>query len=209
MSWLKFNQYQTRVPTGYRGGGQWSSTGSSREGPSAQRLHSINRVKKPKPIKKPKPLRRLPSGKPVIMRFQQPIEVSQAELNRLRELDPPLQPVYLFESLAGLGALGRALLPYATRQIAAVVSGALEARRSTARIQRAAKAIEEFLGGKPEILDYNKHGDLFMVRGNKKVRFDIKNTHPHPEPHFHLQRRTASGNWVKATPSKRYPFKKD
>lgn len=36
MTWLsdflarfKYNQYQTRVPAGYRDGGQWSSSGSS------------------------------------------------------------------------------------------------------------------------------------------------------------------------------------
>lgn len=177
-----YNPYQRRVSAGYRDGGRWTATGLSSEGPSAERRRqSINRTKRPMPIKKPKPLKRLPSGKPV-----KPRMVSQSELDRLRAADKPLESVYPLENIAGLGVLGRILLPRALREVTQIVAGIRSTRQSTARIQRAAKAIEEFLGGAPKNIGRNSKGDLYMTRGDKKVRFNIEDSHGRPE-HYHLE----------------------
>jgi hypothetical protein len=69
----------------------------------------------------------------------------------------------------------------------------------------AADAIEGFLGGPGEV-KRNKAGDPVIVRGDKKVRFDINNTNG-DAPHFHLERRTPDGRWRDAGPKHRYYFK--
>ncbi len=51
----------------------------------------------------------------------------------------------------------------------------------------------------------NADGDIILMQGNKKIRFDI--SHPHGDkPHFHLEQRTPNGKWVDVSPEHRYYF---
>lgn len=83
------------------------------------------------------------------------------------------------------------------------------------KIRRAAKSIENYLGGKPEITKRNSVGDLYMVRGDKKIRFDINNYQPHHEPHFHIEKTVPKTNgrgvdWIAVDKNHHfYPFKKE
>ncbi len=56
-------------------------------------------------------------------------------------------------------------------------------------------AIEKHLGGKPDRVIINKSNDHVVIKGDKKVRFDIndsgqKNGQP-DKPHFHIQKRVS------------------
>lgn len=65
-------------------------------------------------------------------------------------------------------------------------------------------AIEEFLGGKGKIIT-NSDGDMVLMKGNKKIRFDIKD--PHGDlAHFHLETTNPKGKWIDAGPEHRYYF---
>jgi uncharacterized protein involved in high-affinity Fe2+ transport len=44
------------------------------------------------------------------------------------------------------------------------------------------------------------------MRGDKKIRFDIKDPHG-DKPHFHLEQQTPGGKWKDAGPEHRYYFK--
>jgi len=82
----------------------------------------------------------------------------------------------------------------ATEVIAARFSGsALAVSKYSAKVRQAADAVEEFLGGPGKVIR-NKNGDTIIMRGDKKVRFDINKTSG-DQPHFHLQKETTSGNW--------------
>ena len=72
------------------------------------------------------------------------------------------------------------------------------------KIDNTIKSIEEFLGGKGKIIT-NADGDMILMRGDKKIRFDIKD--PHGEkPHFHLENRNLKGKWIDTGPKHRYYF---
>jgi hypothetical protein len=81
------------------------------------------------------------------------------------------------------------------------------------------RGIEDFLGGKPQPKDVhvNKHGDITIIKGNKKFRMDVKRPGDKigpdgkktPEdPHFHLYERR-NGEWEDVTKQHRHFFKKD
>lgn len=234
MTWLddfltrfKYNQYQTRVPAGYRDGGQWSNTGSSREGPSAARLQSINRTKKPKPLS------RLPSAKPVkplyvpSVRYDEATQtykpvtvkpkpfslsfslISSAEAADVEPREPPLGQVYFFESISSLGALGRALLPYATRQVAGLATRAIATYQAARRIHNAYKEIEKFFGGRPDKVFRNQNGDIVMMKSDKQIRFDINNFSKHERPYFHILRQRPNGKWTEMTEKHEYYFREE
>ncbi|MCP5362253.1 MAG: hypothetical protein H6908_06455 [Hyphomicrobiales bacterium] len=74
------------------------------------------------------------------------------------------------------------------------------------KFRHAIQSIEHYFGGKPERVFRNPSGDLIMMKGKKKIRFDIQNPHPHKEPHFHLQKQTNSGKW-RNVGKPRYNFK--
>ncbi len=73
------------------------------------------------------------------------------------------------------------------------------------RTLRIMKNLEKYFGGKPKTF-FNTKGDLIMIKGNKKIRFDIENPYPHKEPHFHILHKTPKGNW-RNTGKNRYKFK--
>lgn len=75
---------------------------------------------------------------------------------------------------------------------------------SIQKIDNAAKAIEEFLGGKGKVIT-NADGDMVLMRGDKKIRFDIKGSHG-DKPHFHLEKKNPKGKWTDAGPEHRYYF---
>ncbi len=66
------------------------------------------------------------------------------------------------------------------------------------------KSMEDFLGGKGKIVT-NADGDMILMRGNRKIRFDVKD--PHGDmPHFHLEEMKQNGRWTDAGPEHRYYF---
>ena len=78
---------------------------------------------------------------------------------------------------------------------------------SNEKIENAVQSIENFLGGNGKIIT-NTDGDMIIIRGNKKIRFDIKDPHG-DKPHFHLEKKNPSGKWVDASPQHRYYFKEE
>ncbi|HLY68706.1 MAG TPA: hypothetical protein VKR53_03185, partial [Puia sp.] len=72
----------------------------------------------------------------------------------------------------------------------------------TQKIDNAVKGIENFIGGKGKIIT-NADGDMILMGGNKKIRFDIKDPHGF-KPHFHLEHRTQNGKWIDASSEHRY-----
>ena len=121
-------------------------------------------------------------------------------------IDPPAEPVYFLENLiGGWSILSAREVLFAVRE----VLGIGNVLRQTIRIRRAAHAIEEYLGGKPERVFRNNAGDIMVMGNGKKVRFDINNFSPHDRPHFHVERMNANGRWVDDGTSHVYPFKED
>jgi hypothetical protein len=51
----------------------------------------------------------------------------------------------------------------------------------------------------------NADGDMILMRGNKKIRFDVKDPHG-DKPHFHLEKQSPNGKWTDAAPEHRYYF---
>lgn len=116
--------------------------------------------------------------------------------------DPPLEPVYPVETLIfGLTALSARGALAAIR----VVIGVGRTVDASSKIQRAADAIEEYLGGKPDRAFPNEAGDMIIMKGDKKVRFDINNSGK-DEPHFHIQKESKTGEWIDAGDQHRYYF---
>lgn len=81
------------------------------------------------------------------------------------------------------------------------------AAKTTPKLDNAANAVEDFLGGPGKIIK-NADGDTILMRGDKKIRFDIKDPHG-DKPHFHLEQQTPSGKWKDAGLEHRYYFKED
>jgi RHS repeat-associated protein len=67
----------------------------------------------------------------------------------------------------------------------------LNAAKGANKFDDAAKAVEDFLGGQGKIIK-NADGDTILMRGDKKICFDIKDPHG-DKPHFHLEQQTPSG----------------
>jgi len=78
------------------------------------------------------------------------------------------------------------------------------AAKSATKVDNAAKAVEDFLGGEGKIIK-NADGDAILMKGDKKIRFDVNDPHG-DAPHFHLEQQTPSGKWKDAGPEHRYYF---
>lgn len=217
---LKYDPHQPRVPAGRSNGGEWTDGGGgtgrvSAPLPRRSPLHAARRAdnwwdngRNGRPISD-QPPRDLPSG--------------------LREGLTPIYPKppaarYFAEQARDnittenvMLAVSTVAAPEATL-LAAVIVGTTPARLMFAsmlqkqRILRAATAIEEYLGGRP-LATFNKNGDLIIMSGNKKIRFDINNpgkTDGIPnEPHFQFEDLTPSGNWRSRGEQHRFPFRKE
>jgi hypothetical protein len=91
-----------------------------------------------------------------------------------------------------------------------IAAGLASAVGASTRISRAVKSIEEYLGGQPDRTFPNKAGDMVLMRGNKKIRFDINNPHPDKEPHFQIEelvQKNGKARWMDAGPEHRYYFR--
>ena len=75
------------------------------------------------------------------------------------------------------------------------------------KINNAVGAVENFLGGKGKVIT-NADGDMILMQGNKKIRFDIRDSHG-DKPHFHLEQRIQNGKWIDAGSEHRYYFTED
>lgn len=72
------------------------------------------------------------------------------------------------------------------------------------KIEAAIEAVEGFFGKQGKII-INADGDIVLVGGDRKVRFDVKGSHG-DKPHFHLEQKNSKGKWVDAGPEHRYYF---
>lgn len=77
-------------------------------------------------------------------------------------------------------------------------------RSSYQKVNKVVKAVEDFLGGKGKVIT-NADGDMILMRGDKKIRFDIKDPHG-DRPHFHVQQQNSSGKWIDVGSEHRYYF---
>jgi RHS repeat-associated protein len=100
--------------------------------------------------------------------------------------------------LLTLGEIGAV----ATQAIGAM--GAADAAIAEARMNDAMTEIEDYLGGPGEVIE-NESGDTIIMRGDKKIRFDINNTGG-DEPHFHIEQQSPNGKWRDAGGQHRYYF---
>jgi hypothetical protein len=86
-----------------------------------------------------------------------------------------------------------------------IKDGFVKIKNSQQKVDSAIKAIENFLGGKGKII-INADGDIIVMKGNRKVRFDVR--HPHGDkPHFHLEQKMPSGKWVDVGSEHRFYFR--
>ena len=97
----------------------------------------------------------------------------------------PLGQVYVVEAVSGLVAWEAVTV---ARIVAGLATPLVTRVASARRINQAAKAIENYFGGKPDRVFPNDAGDVVLMKGDKKIRFDINNHSPHDEPHFHIER---------------------
>ena len=88
-----------------------------------------------------------------------------------------------------------------------IKDGVTSLRNNRQKVDNAIQAIENFLGGKGKIIT-NADGDIILMKGNRKVRFDVK--HPHGDmPHFHLEQKMPNGKWVDVSSEHRFYFTGD
>jgi len=113
-----------------------------------------------------------------------------------------IEPVYPIEML--LPALS-------VRSITTVIRGFYNFSIGTEAggiIDRATQAIEDYFEGRPARTFSNESGDIILMKGDKKIRFDINNS-GNDDAHFHIQKQEPSGAWTDAGNQHRYYFRKD
>ena len=198
----RYNPHQPRVPAGQSGGGQWTD-GSGGGGVTLPR-------RKPEP-KPPSPHADSPYYDPATGIYDPP-------LNRVgNPLTDALLILPAVQAARAAVAVGQTTLREAAGMVNALrarLNGTRAAEESNAKIRRAADAVEDFLGGKPDRVILNKDRDLTIMRGDKQFRMDVKNPGPKrdgktpDDPHFHLQE-YRNGKWRDATKEHRLYFKKE
>ncbi len=67
------------------------------------------------------------------------------------------------------------------------------AEESIKKIRKAADSIEELLGGIPDRTAFKNNGDMVLIKGDTKIRFDIVKFGNGKEarPHFQIEKRTS------------------
>ncbi|MDJ0652184.1 MAG: RHS repeat-associated core domain-containing protein [Simkaniaceae bacterium] len=85
--------------------------------------------------------------------------------------------------------------------------GVINIKNSRQKVDSAIKAIENFLGGKGKIIT-NADGDIILMKGNRKVRFDVRRPHG-DKPHFHLEQKMPNRKWVDVSSDHRFYFTGD
>lgn len=209
----KYDPNQPRVPAGNGDGGQWTDGGGgtpARIAPPrckpAQKPVLLPR-RKPAPRHKPPVLTdadiavinsRAPAGLP-----PEELEVDPAfGLPRWVVSGVAAPTVSPLDLVGGAGtAIGKTTRHLATTTVSEAVAAVrvLRARslgkkipeEAYEKVRRAADAVEEFLGGRPDRAIFKKSGDMTLIKGDTAVRFDIvkygsKKT---DRPHFQIQKR--------------------
>lgn len=222
-----FDPAQPRVPEGSSTGGRWAGPGGGSGGGRGSARFS-------------RPSRRLlPSPRTQLLPVRRPANLGKPSMPDEPGLGHPLSPLDLIGGGVRIGvglgtglvlkpaasAAARVLKPVAsllkteaaamTEAIAARFSGStLAASKYSAKVRQAAAAIEEYLGGPGKFIR-NKNGDTIIMRGDKKVRFDINKPGFKPDritpedPHFQFEERTQHGNWRSIGDKHRNPFKRE
>lgn len=99
---------------------------------------------------------------------------------------------------------GEMLLPGGGLLMAPAKGFTVCAAKGTTKIGNAANAVEDFLGGQGKIIK-NADGDAILMKGDKKIRFDVNDPHG-DAPHFHLEQQSPGGKWKDAGTEHRYYF---
>ncbi|MDD9901227.1 MAG: hypothetical protein OXT65_09640 [Alphaproteobacteria bacterium] len=210
-----YNPNQPRHPAGSSVGGQWRATGGGgASGGGSRRTKPAST-----PLPKPKPSvqgPRLPRSSTQLT----PEQVERIN-RRAPEGIPPEDllpnpafggyPTWYVEGavgkpavsptdvISGAGAarsLGKLTVTEATSAVAILKNkwaGSAAARESSKKIEKAAKTIEDYLGGKPDRSIFKEGGDMVLTRGGKRVRFDIKKVGNAKDarPHFQVEKRVS------------------
>jgi hypothetical protein len=117
--------------------------------------------------------------------------------------DPPIEPVYPIETV--LLALTGSEAIAAIREIIAIWNGVSPA---IGKFDDIIQSLEEYFGGEPDKIFLNDDGDLIMMSGDKKIRFDLEDPHGE-DPHFHVEKLNENGEWIDAGEQHMHPFKKE
>lgn len=195
----RYDPHQPRVPAGHADGGQWTD-GSGATLPR----------RKPEQ-RPPSPHEGSPYYDPATGIYDPPLERVGNPLTDALLIVPAVQ------ATRAAVALGQTTLREAAGMVntmRARLNGTRAAEESNAKIRRAADAVEDFLGGKPDRVILNKKKDLTIIKGNKQFRMDVnhpgfkKDRKTPEEPHFHLQE-FRNGEWKDATKEHRIYFNKE
>jgi len=220
----KYSPSQPRVPAGSPNGGKWSGGGGAGRGSDSPSRNAPSR--RPESISPPMSAaelerfnRHAPPGTPphdldIDPRFGLPRWYVGGGVS------PTISPL---DFIGGSGVARTAkVLGTTTAEEGIAAMQMLRGRASRAisnyRIQRAKNAIEDFFGEplKPGDVRTNQAGDIYIEKGTKKFRMDIKNPgtkkgpqgNPVPEkPHFHFQKIKPNGKWKDFEKTHRFYFK--
>jgi len=105
--------------------------------------------------------------------------------------EPPIESVYpevLIGSLSTLGTQGSKLF-------VKLISRGLAAYSSSKKIRRAFKELENYFGGLPDIFERKSKGDIYIMKNNSKIRFNIEDPHGY-DPHFHIEKGVYNGRKI-------------
>lgn len=198
----RYNPHQPRVPAGQADGGRWTDGG----GGSGVTLPRRKPVQSP-----PSPHVDSPYYDPATDIYDPPLERVGNLLTDALLIVPAMQ------AARAAAAVGQTTLREAAGMVSALrarLNGRRAAEESNAKIRRAADAVEDFLGGKPDRVILNKKKDLTIIKENKQFRMDVnypglkKDRKTPDDPHFHL-REFRDGEWKDATKKHRIYFNKE
>ena len=202
-AWLEeikagYDPSQPRVPAGQPNGGQWVKIpGSGRVLPSGS-PPIIGYPDRRRRRDNPEGLGKIPpyGGTPPIVGLTPGEEILEKE-PRNGQADESM----IFDVVFGIAGAGKALAGSLANFFSrGVVTGNPE------KIKKAADSVEEYFGGAPDTFP-NKHGDIIMMKDDKKIRFDVNNPHGY-DPHFHIEKEV-DGDWFDAGKQHHYYFEED
>lgn len=202
---VKYDPHQPRIPAGRSNGGEWTDGGGG---------NTVGRVSAPLPRRSP-----LQRGRRAdnwwdngrnsrSMPDQPPRNLPDGLRDSLQPVYPrPSAGQYLQEGLqqhVTAGNMAMAVAAIAAPEAVAVsrlLAGVPAARiffsgiQQEQRILRAAREIEKFIGGKPDLFKIKENGDFVIIRNDIQIRFDIFKFGASKEarPHFQIQKRIKSG----------------
>jgi hypothetical protein len=141
---------------------------------------------------------RVPAGNPDGGQWTSGGEGEESEDNIYSDAIKPVYPIETFLAALSSGSVFSTVRYLLGGMASDVVSDS---------IQDAAQSIEDYLGGQPDDVIKNPAGDIILMRGDKKIRFDIFDP-GNDEPHFHIEEKPENGGkWLDSGNSHRYYFK--